>query len=93
MNTVPTAFPAVWSGGVSRFLSARPTSGSSHGTDLVATHVRSSEPYARITIASHYEGLWRMKTPIEVVSQKPDSPLEALGRSLADYAAIVNGGS
>lgn len=63
------------------------------GTDLVATHVRSSEPYARITVASHYEGLWRSKTAIEVVSQKPDSPLEALGRSLADYAAIVDGAS
>lgn len=65
-----------------------------HGTELVATHRRSHEPYARVVDPAHYDGLWRRR-PILVsdhdAPQAP-SPLAALGRSLHDYAAIVEGG-
>jgi hypothetical protein len=56
-----------------------------HGTRTVATHRRSSEPYARIVDPSHFEGLVRTARP-----ELPDtSPLEAMGRRLSDYAALV----
>jgi transposase len=64
-----------------------------HGTALVATHRRSPEPYARVVDPEHYEGLWRR--PIQqndVTSSSTASPLAALGRSLHDYAAVVDGG-
>jgi transposase len=58
-----------------------------HGTELVATHVRSTEPFTRVVNPQHYAGLWRADTaPVAVPS------LAALGRDLADYAAIVAGG-
>jgi hypothetical protein len=54
---------------------------------VVATHARSTEPFARIVDGTHYAGLWRTA---------PDGPatstLALLGRDLADYAAIVSGG-
>lgn len=56
-----------------------------HGTDLVATHARSREPFARIVEPAHLAGLWRVTTPREPV----DATLSALGRSLAEYAAVV----
>jgi hypothetical protein len=57
-------------------------------TQLVATHPRSREPYARVLDPAHVAGLWRVApdiTPGAVASLAP------LGRSLADYAAIVGG--
>ncbi len=56
-----------------------------HGTALVATHARSREPFARIVEPSHLAGLWRVTTPREPV----DSTLSALGRSLAEYEAVI----
>jgi len=60
-----------------------------HGSTLVATHARSREPYARVVDPTHFAGLWRPAfSPIEVAA----APLTALGRDLADYAAVVVGG-
>ena len=56
------------------------------GAERVAAHRRSTEPHARIVDPAHFEGLWR-RSPEPVVSK--GSSLEAFGRSLADYAAIV----
>ena len=56
-----------------------------HGTDVVATHARSREPFARVVEPAHLAGLWRVTTPHEPV----DATLSALGRSLAEYAAVV----
>jgi len=58
-----------------------------HGTDLVATHARSREPFAQVVEPAHLEGLWRVITPLEAV----DGGLAAFGRSLADYDAVVGG--
>jgi len=58
-----------------------------HGTALVATHARSTEPFARVVNPQHYAGLWRLAT--EAV---PTPSLAGLGRDLADYAAVVAGG-
>jgi len=55
-----------------------------HGAELVATHARSTEPFARVINPQHYAGLWRVDA--EVV---PTPSLAVLGRDLADYAAIV----
>ncbi len=58
-----------------------------HGTELVATHTRSTEPYARVVNPQHYAGLWRVDAePVSTGS------LVGLGRQLADYAAVVAGG-
>lgn len=56
-----------------------------HGTDLVATHPRSREPFACIVEPAHLAGLWRATTPREPV----DATLSAFGRSLAEYEAVV----
>lgn len=56
-----------------------------HGTDLVATHVRSREPFARVVEPAHLAGLWRVTTSREPV----DATLSALGRSLTEYEAVV----
>lgn len=58
-----------------------------HGTELVATHARATEPFTRVVNPRHYAGLWRAET--ETV---PTPALAALGRDLADYAAVVTGG-
>jgi len=55
-----------------------------HGAELVATHARSTEPFARVINPQHYKGLWRVDA--ETV---PSPSLAALGRDLAAYAAIV----
>jgi hypothetical protein len=55
-----------------------------HGAELVATHARSTEPFARIINPQHYAGLWRVDADVV-----PTPSLAALGRDLADYAAIV----
>jgi transposase len=59
------------------------------GGRLVATHRRSTEPHSRVVDPHHLDGLVRAETP-----RLPEaSPLEAMGRRLSDYAAIVGGGS
>lgn len=59
------------------------------GASLVATHRRSDEPHSRVVDPAHWDGLWRT-APVEMPSE---SPLKALGRSLDDYAAIVERGA
>ena len=60
-----------------------------HGTAVVATHARSREPYARVIDPTHFAGLWRPAfTPVDLAA----APLAVLGRDLAAYAAIVDGG-
>jgi transposase len=58
-----------------------------HGTELVATHARSSEPFARVVDLAHYAGLWR-----SALDARQAPGLALLGRDLADYAAVVDGG-
>jgi transposase len=58
-----------------------------HGTALVATHARSTEPFARVVDVAHYAGLWRSALD---GTQTPG--LALLGRDLADYAAVLDGG-
>jgi transposase len=60
-----------------------------HGPTLIATHARSREPYARIIDPTHFTGLWRPAAP---PIGGTSAPLTALGRDLADYAAVVDGG-
>jgi transposase len=55
----------------------------------VARHRRSSEPHARVIEPSHYEGLWRV---VPSTTEEAPPPVETFGRSLAEYAAIVEGG-
>jgi transposase len=59
-----------------------------HGTTLVATHARSREPFGRIVDPAHFAELWRV-TPEP--SATPVPTLAPLGRSLADYAAVIGG--
>jgi transposase len=58
-----------------------------HGTELVATHARSSEPFARVVDVAHYAGLWR-----SALDDRQAPGLALLGRDLADYAAVLEGG-
>jgi hypothetical protein len=60
-----------------------------HGAELIATHQRSTEPHSRVVEPSHLDGLWR-HAPIE---QAAESPLKALGRTLDDYAAVLERGA
>ena len=54
----------------------------------VARHRRSSEPHTRVVEPSHYEGLWRV---VPSTTEEAPPPVETFGRSLAEYAAIVEG--
>lgn len=62
------------------------------GPRLVATHRRSREPYARIVDPAHVRGLWRVVSSAPVASAPAPSPLEQLGRSLREYAAVIEPG-
>lgn len=66
------------------------------GTQLIATHRRSIEPHSTVQDPLHVAGLWRLRggEAIEAADAEDSSKeaLEGLGRSLADYAAIVEGG-
>jgi transposase len=57
-----------------------------HGAALVAEHRRAVEPHTSVIDRSHFEGLWRRPT---ASATSDPSALKALGRSLADYAALV----
>jgi transposase len=59
-----------------------------HGIELVATHARSTEPFARVVNPTHYAGLWRVET---APTPTPTPSLALLGRDLGEYAAIVAG--
>ena len=59
-----------------------------HGATVIATHTRSREPFARIIDPAHFAGLWRPATPAD----RPAESLAGLGRDLAAYAAVVDGG-
>jgi transposase len=61
-----------------------------HGSIVIATHARSTEPFARVVDPTHYEGLWRQ--PVTDAETRPAASLARLGRDLAEYAAIVAGG-
>ena len=56
----------------------------------VAAHVRSFEPHARVVDPAHHRGLWRGADDHREVAT---DQLAELGRSLADYAAVVEGGA
>jgi transposase len=64
------------------------------GSELVAEHRRSHEPYARVTDPSHFVGL---HTPSAAISElaaagaEAVNPLAAFGRSLSDYHQIIGG--
>jgi hypothetical protein len=58
-----------------------------HGAEMVATHARSTEPFARVVDVAHYAGLWR-----PAADAPPPPTLARLGRDLAAYAAVVAGG-
>lgn len=60
-----------------------------HGTELVATHRRSLEPHRRVVDPAHYAGLWRQREAPHTATGR----LEELGRSLADYADVVEQGA
>lgn len=57
-----------------------------HAGQLVATHARSRQPHERVVDPAHWQGLWRPHT-----AQSPDNSaaLATLGRTLEDYAAVV----
>jgi hypothetical protein len=54
--------------------------------EVVAVHARGREPFQRVVDPSHFDGLWRR--PESIV--EPAAALAPLGRSLDDYAAIVD---
>lgn len=60
-----------------------------YGAELVATHRRSVEPHARVIDPSHWAGLWKQ----EITEPPAESPLKALGRSLQDYADLIERGA
>jgi transposase len=61
-----------------------------HGSVVMATHARSTEPFARVVDPTHYEGLWRR--PAITPETSATSSLARLGRDLTEYAAVVAGG-
>jgi transposase len=60
-----------------------------HAGKLVATHARGKEPHGRVVDPAHWEGLWRARA---VEPAEDGSKLAVLGRSLEDYAAVVEQG-
>ena len=62
------------------------------GADLVAAHLRSREPHARVVDPAHWDGLWRRPEASAQVAGGADH-LKALGRSLADYEAVIARGA
>ena len=58
-----------------------------HGHEVVARHRRSTEPFARVIDHAHYDGLWRRH------AETPAPALQAMGRSLAEYEAVIPGGT
>ncbi len=84
-----TACRIAWSAITSRSSSTSTRVQIFHGVELVATHARSTEPFARVVDPAHYDGLWRRRRWTDVA----DASRSALGRDLADYAAVVADGA
>jgi transposase len=61
-----------------------------HAGKLVATHARGKEPHARVVDPAHWAGLWRSS---EVEPTGEGARLAMLGRSLEDYADVVEQGA
>ena len=61
-----------------------------HAGKLIATHARGKEPHGRVVDPAHWEGLWRARA---VEPTEEGSTLAVLGRSLEDYAAVVEQGA
>lgn len=61
-----------------------------HGSEVVARHERSMEPHSKIIDPAHYEGLWRTPAQVEA-APTGGKELAEYGRSLSDYADIVEG--
>jgi len=59
-----------------------------HGPQLVARHPRRQDPHAQVIDPVHFHGLWRRPSLDEPIVAA-ESPLQALGRSLHEYAAVV----
>jgi transposase len=57
-----------------------------HAGQLVATHARSRQPHERVVNPEHWEGLWR---PHAALAPESSAALATLGRTLEDYAAVV----
>ena len=57
-----------------------------HAGKLVATHARSQQPHGRVVDPAHWKGLWREHA---VQPAQGPSQLAELGRSLQDYAEVV----
>jgi transposase len=62
-----------------------------HAGKLVATHARGREPHARVVDPAHWKGLWR--TRAEEPAEDGARKLAVLGRSLEDYAEVVEQGA
>lgn len=60
------------------------------GAELVATHRRSLEPHSVVRDPAHFVGLWRA---VEAAAAPADSHLANYGRSLEEYADIVQAGA
>ena len=63
------------------------------GAGEVASHRRSREPFARVVDPSHLDGLCRRPGFLGIPAGDTDESLTSTGRSLADYAAVVEGGA
>jgi transposase len=66
-----------------------------HGGKVVARHLRSFEPHSKVVDPQHYAGLWRTPagpSPDPTTIGAPGA-LAAMGRSLNDYVAVVEGGA
>jgi hypothetical protein len=62
-----------------------------HGTDLVTTHARSREPFARIVEPAHLAGLWRVPTPREPWTIRwPHSVARSPSTSGGPMSAIIH---
>ncbi len=61
-----------------------------HGQQVVARHRRSMEPHSKVIDPAHYEGLWRLPAQ-GWTAPTGGKELAEYGRSLSDYAAIVEG--
>ncbi|MDX9724213.1 MAG: IS21 family transposase [Myxococcota bacterium] len=61
-----------------------------HGQKEVARHTRSFEPHSKVVDPSHYEGLWRPAARTDT-TPSGGKVLKEYGRSLTEYAAVVEG--
>ncbi len=59
-----------------------------HGTTLVATHVRTREPFARVLEPAHVAGLWRVGAAPAATATPA---LATFGQSLQAYADAIGG--